>query len=443
MIDAATTTVAVIAASEPPPGTDHPAAAVRERILRGWTHGGHAPELLTCALGDSGLTHGVEKALRGATAAVIVAGRGRVFPGLRRLVALLEDRSLGAVLVLPEADPATLAAVEVFDSLVPIAATAPDAALAGALHAILVRQRTVTKVRAEMDMDRLATDAARRQMEQHQHETALAVMVQRTILPKGTPKVEGLDMGVIYRPGSALSGDIYDVVQLDEHHAGFFVADACGHGVAAALLTMIISRLLPMKEVSGRSYRLVPPGEALTRFNAEFVRRRGELSTLITAVYGVIDTRTGHVTVAGAGHPPVVLTGPTGLEEIENNGPPAGVYEEFDYPQATFHMAPDQTLLAYTDGFEVAFGSERQPDGRQRMATRRYIEGFRQVGIDRQTPGVSVESAVANLGTLLDRQDGSLHQIDDITLLAIARRAPAPADTADAPPGPPPGARAA
>ncbi|MGQ0628907.1 MAG: PP2C family protein-serine/threonine phosphatase, partial [Phycisphaerales bacterium] len=212
--------------------------------------------------------------------------------------------------------------------------------------------------------------------------------------------------------------DIFDVVRLDEHHTGFFVADACGHGVAAAMLTMLVNRLLPMKEISGHSYRIVPPGEALSRFNAEFVRRRGELSTLITAVYGVIDSRTGNVTLAGAGHPPVVVSGPRGQEAIENNGPPAGVYDEYDYPQLHVTLAPDQTMLLYTDGFEVCFGHEPSTDGRKRFAIDRYLGGFRTLAEQRLTGTMS--DAVQGLSALLDRQDGSLHQIDDITLLAVA-----------------------
>ncbi len=414
-IDANTTlgAVAIITAGVAP----GEAKELGTRLLKAWCSPDPAPDFWPIDLDATGQTANIEPALSQCRAAVIISGGGRLFPHLRRLVGLLEERATPAILLLPVADAQSVAAAGIFRSLVPLPRTLPDSAVAAALYALTLRQRAFSAMNAEMEMDRLATEAARRQMELHEHETSMAVMVQRTILPHATPDVNGLEIASIFRPGSSLSGDVYDVVKLDEFHTGFFVADACGHGVAAAMLTMLVSRLLPMKEISGHSYRLVPPGEALSRFNAEFVRRRGELSTLITAIYGIIDSRTGQVTVAGAGHPPVVVTGPRGIETFEDNGPPAGVYDEFDYPQLSFILAPDQTMLMYTDGFETCFGQETTASGRQRPATNRYMETFRRFGLTRAQK--SLADAVAGINGLIDAEDGSLHQIDDITLLAV------------------------
>ena len=46
----------------------------------------------------------------------------------------------------------------------------------------------------------------------------------------------------LFRPASHVSGDLYDVMRLDEDHIGFYMADAVGHGMPAALLTMFIKR---------------------------------------------------------------------------------------------------------------------------------------------------------------------------------------------------------
>jgi sigma-B regulation protein RsbU (phosphoserine phosphatase) len=60
-----------------------------------------------------------------------------------------------------------------------------------------------------------------------------------------------MDFGVLYRPAGYVSGDIYNVAKARRPHTGFFIADAVGHGVPAALLTMIISRSLPMLSTPG------------------------------------------------------------------------------------------------------------------------------------------------------------------------------------------------
>jgi len=392
------------------------AEMVREQLAANWPDSACPPAVQSIAL-ESGLS-ALGAAFAGARGAVVLAPEGRLFPALRPLLGVLEHANLGAIVHLASADSSAVAACAVFHSLVPLPADAPISAIASALFAVVLRQRHVVQLHAELEIDRISTQAARRQMELHEHETALAVMVQRTVMPRTTPFVPGLQIGTIFRPGASLSGDVFDIVRLDAHHTGFFLADACGHGVAAAMLTMLISRLLPMKEICANEYRIVPPGEAMSRFNAEFARRKGDLSTLITAIYAVIDTRTGLVTAAGAGHPPVVITGPRGTEALEDNGPPIGVYDEYDYPQISFTLGRDQTMLFYTDGFEVAYGRERAPDGHERYALQRYLESFKSLGLTRVSQGMT--GAVASLTRSLDVQHGSLHQIDDITLMAVA-----------------------
>ena len=404
------------------------AATVREQLAAHWPDAACPPAVEVIALESNVSALGA--AFVGIRGAVVLAPEGRLFPALRPLLSVLDHANLAAIVHLASADASAVAACAVFHALVPLPAQATISAIASALFAIVLRQRNVVELHAELEIDRISTQAARRQMELHEHETALAVMVQRTVLPRTTPFVPGLQIGTIFRPGASLSGDVFDIVRLDAHHTGFFLADACGHGVAAAMLTMLISRLLPMKEICDNEYRIVPPGEAMTRFNAEFARRKGDLITLITAIYGVIDTRTGLVTVAGAGHPPVVVTGPRGTEALEDNGPPIGVYDEYDYPQISFTLARDQTMLFYTDGFEVAYGRERAPDGHERYALQRYLDGFKSLGLTRLAEGMT--GAVAALSRSLDVQDGSLHQIDDITLMAVALENPEESQVEDA-----------
>ncbi len=63
----------------------------------------------------------------------------------------------------------------------------------------------------------------------------------------------------------------------------------------AALLTMLIGRLLPMKDQTHHTHRIVPPGEAMARLNAAYVQRQPDASRLITAIYGVLNVRSGQV----------------------------------------------------------------------------------------------------------------------------------------------------
>jgi len=65
-------------------------------------------------------------------------------------------------------------------------------------------------------------------------ELRLDSRLQRDFLPKQLPTVGDIRFHVLYRPATWVCGDVYDVQRLDERFIGFYLADAVGHGVAAA-----------------------------------------------------------------------------------------------------------------------------------------------------------------------------------------------------------------
>ena len=73
-------------------------------------------------------------------------------------------------------------------------------------------------------------------------ELRLAAKLQQDFLPKQLPQVGPIHFHSLFRPAGYVSGDLYDVMRLDEKRVGFFPVDAVGHGMPAALLTMFIKR---------------------------------------------------------------------------------------------------------------------------------------------------------------------------------------------------------
>jgi len=279
---------------------------------------------------------------------------------------------------------------------------------------------------AELEVERAVKDSAAKLLEHNQSESALAVLVQRALLPIPPRDIPGLDTGVLYRPCCALSGDLYDIVRLDPDHVAFFLADACGHGVAAALLTMLIGRLLPMTEplpagaAGGPGVRIIPPGEAMARLNTAYIQRQPESSRLITAIYGVLHLPTGRLTIASAGHPPAAITGPDGLRLAGESGPSLGLMDDAEFPDTVVTLAPGERVMLYSDGFEWAFddASAHAPGERRdrRKPNERYIDAFRVLGGRSEA---DLPAALFDLTAEMDRQSGSLHQPDDVTLLAF------------------------
>ena len=251
-------------------------------------------------------------------------------------------------------------------------------------------------------------------------ELRLAAQLQREFLPKELVSIHDVGFRVLFRPASYVSGDIYDVIRLDEKHIGFFLADAVGHGVPAALLTMFIKRSLVTKKIdstSPRGYRLTEPAEALEKLNRDLVETQGGQVRFATACYGVINCETHQVCVARAGHPfPLILRSDGSTQALEPEGGLLGVFPEETYEQSCFTLAQGERLLLYSDGFEMAFPGEGTAEGKavsKRVASMQYAEEFEDLRVG------TLDEALQRLERKLDSQSGSLNQRDDLTILCL------------------------
>ena len=231
-------------------------------------------------------------------------------------------------------------------------------------------------------------------------------------MPTVLPAVGGVHFDVLWRPAGYVSGDIYDVVRLDESHIGFFIADAVGHGVPAALMTVHIKRSMPTKtidpEVVG-GYRLYSPGEAIGVLNREMLKYQTGKVRFATACYGIIDLETHELTVARAGHPyPLILRADGGTDTIEPEGGLLGVFPDEVFEEQTVKLEPGDRVLLYSDGFEVAFPTNEESDGdkpgRQKLANNQYCKEFEDLR------NGHAQLALDRLAQRLNMQSGSLNQ---------------------------------
>lgn len=336
--------------------------------------------------------------------------------GVYQLIDALWEEGLGGLLLLPKVDErrARLGG----KGVIVMERSAGAEVIAAALYALVERQATVDALKSELRTTRRFQGGLRGQMEKIHEELELAACVQREFLPKALPSVGGMDFQVLFRPAGYVSGDIYDIQRLDEDHVGFFLADAVGHGVPAALMTMVLTRSLTTKQIVGDSYRILPPSEVLERLNREMVERHEENPRFATAVYGVINTRTRHVTIAGAGHPPPLIIGENKLERVETQGGLLGVFQEDTYDQSEFVLGADEALIIYSDGFETAFPTPGADEYGRKVPTRHYLEHF--THMVRRWRETDMASGFRHLAHELDEQSGSLHQIDDLTVVMLA-----------------------
>ncbi|MCA9292070.1 MAG: serine/threonine-protein phosphatase, partial [Phycisphaerales bacterium] len=292
---------------------------------------------------------------------------------------------------------------------------APPAAAAAMLAGLASRQPEVDELCRDIDMMQRYQGGLGLEMAKLHEELQLAAMVQRDFLPTPLEPLHGVSSDVLWRPANYVSGDIFDLVRLDDDHIGIFLADAVGHGVPAALMTMMIHQSLRTTERLGADRRLLKPSEVLGRLNMEMIRRHAGSSRFATAVYALLDCRSRTLTVAGAGHPPPLLLSADGsVSELDTPGSLLGIFPGEVYDDMSHELAVDDRLLIYSDGFEQAFPNAGHEAYSRRLPTSRYRDEF----IRLREAGSAAEM-IAELSHRVDQQRGSLHQIDDLTLICV------------------------
>jgi sigma-B regulation protein RsbU (phosphoserine phosphatase) len=291
--------------------------------------------------------------------------------------------------------------------------------LLAVLRTVIHDHLEIDRLQKELALTARIAEGVQEEIGRVDEELQMAAMVQREFLPRSLPDVGGTRLAAMWRPAGYVSGDIYDVVQLDEHNVGLFIADAVGHGVPAALLTMVICRSLPTKEIAADgTYRLVPPGEALARLNRFMVSRKGRTTRFATAVYAVYDARTRTARIASAGHPAVMhlsaAKSDRRMQEIPSTGGLLGIFEDEAYEERRVTLGPGEALVLHSDGFEQAFPHDLASHRQRRLPNERYREVIENLARHDEP-----EDMIRGVRTLLDGHGGSLHQPDDLTMICL------------------------
>ncbi len=343
---------------------------------------------------------------------------------LFQLVDRLQQHMVPAILLFPSAD-GPMRQLE-SDGVIVESWDASPSLIAAMMFTLGQRQGTIRSLARDLSISSRYQGGVSGEIDRIHDELNLAAAVQQEMLPRRMPETPNIQFGTLFRPAGYVSGDIYDVVELDERTIGFFIADAVGHGVPAALMTMVISRSLRMTRMGDQGKEIISPGEAMTRLNDELCRGKKDSPRFSTAVYGTIDTITREVRLSGAGHPPPLRIRGSFMTKVNTDGPLLGVFPGEKYDEAVFTLADDETLLLYSDGFETAFAPPENMPGRRKAADSYMGELSRLPWPGPKHTG-SAADALELLEHRIDEQSGSLHQIDDVTAVAISARSTAAA----------------
>ncbi|AQT67530.1 Phosphoserine phosphatase RsbU [Anaerohalosphaera lusitana] len=283
-----------------------------------------------------------------------------------------------------------------FDAAELIGRIESNVAYAKAMKGMLARNRKAV-------VDETAEDRAQ--------QLRMAGQVQRDFLPSRLPHAEHIRWATLFEPADCVSGDIYDVQRLDEQHIGFYLADAVGHSMPAALLTMFLKQAIVMRETKGNDYRIFGPLEVMQHLNKRMTEQQLSGCLFATCCYGLLNMRTLQMSYCRAGHPYPILKRP-GCEPVmfEGKGGLLGVFEGGEFSQELVQLAKGDKLFMYSDGAEPLIG---EVDEKGQMEMSSEFKDILKLG---------VEDLVGEFDKLRMRELKSGYEKDDVTVVALEIR---------------------
>lgn len=239
--------------------------------------------------------------------------------------------------------------------------------------------------------------------------------IHNLLLPQENVRLNGTEVASYFSFCELAGGDYFDLVNLsriiDPDYPdtqadvwGLIVADASGHGAAAAVEIAMFDAVL-------RTYHASPENGPANVFNYtnKYFFTRTLRGTFITASILNYDPRKQLLRYASAGHPPVILKTPEGtlIELSQQNGIPLGVDPDWQWQNAEIHVQPGSVLVSYTDGMTEALSPQGKQFGMERFKA-----------VIRATTGSAQAYKEALVSAVQQHQQGS-QQADDQALVIM------------------------
>jgi sigma-B regulation protein RsbU (phosphoserine phosphatase) len=274
---------------------------------------------------------------------------------------------------------------------------------AAVLRARIETQLRLRSMRRQLERQNDELEEWRRNLER---DLAAARLTQQSLIPQKPPPLPGWQIATCYRPVIQVGGDIYGWLPMKDSRILFWIADGTGHGAAAALLTTLAKLLFHHGSVEHDA-----PATVMERVNSDFRSIFGARS-FMTAMCVALDPASGHASVVGAGHPPLLVIRDNGAtESIASIAPPLGLIEHPEFTETVIGFEAGDAFLLYTDGL---FGSAK--DERRRLTPQR-LEKM----LDHSAP--SAEALLKGILTQVAPDNAGDALPDDLAALAVRRAA--------------------
>src|SRR5436309_5135117 len=274
---------------------------------------------------------------------------------------------------------------------------------AAVLRARIETQLRLRSMRRQLERQNDELEEWRRNLER---DLAAARLTQQSLIPQKPLLLPGWQVATYYRPVIQVGGDIYGWLPMKDGRILFWIADGTGHGAAAALLTTLAKLLFHHGSAEHDA-----PATVMETVNSDFRSIFGARS-FMTAMCVALDPASGHASVVGAGHPPLLVVRDDGAtESVASIAPPLGLVEHPEFTETMIDFESGDAFLLYTDGL---FG---WPKGERRRLTPERLKEM----LDHSAP--SAEALLKGILTQAAPDDARDALSDDVAALAVRRAA--------------------
>jgi phosphoserine phosphatase RsbU/P len=241
----------------------------------------------------------------------------------------------------------------------------------------------------------------------------IAREIQSWLVPSKSPGVTGANLAFHTRPQNSVAGDYYDAFYpLEDAGQGgklfLAIADVAGKSIPAALLMATFQASLHTIARQG-----VPLQELVLRLNRYACAHSLDGMRFTTAVLGEYDPASRRLSYVNAGHNAPVIrrhdaTVNSGIERLKVGGMPFGISPQAGYETGVVELAPQDTLILFTDGVVEAFNQSGEE-----FTDERWTAAIRNL------PDTDAQRSLQFLMQRVDEFVGATRQSDDITCLVL------------------------
>ncbi len=233
------------------------------------------------------------------------------------------------------------------------------------------------------------------------YDIKLAYEIQKNLLPKKIPQNPKLDLYALTIPSKVVSGDYYDIIQLEDDKIIVVIADVCGKGLSASLL---MSNL----QASLKSFLLFTDDiTKVVKLLNEVVLLNTPAEQFITFFICKIDLKNLLLEYVNAGHNPPILIRDGEVKFLEEGGTVLGIIKD-DYKSETVEIKSGDLIFLYTDGVTETINLDGEEIGVEKLV--KALTAMKRLKAVEVVEGVK---------KLVYRHSQGVEQVDDITMVAV------------------------